>query len=390
MSNYVEHLESSLGNVATFVELESLVSRTFGAHPFVTPLDKKRLDQLLPDYLGMSQGFRYVIAAAQKDAFFEAMSEGHGVTEQVEVMNAVANFLMFDETGGVDLGLDTNKHRLPELLLLSRMHSELLRADAEKILGHAIVPHFGAVTQSYLRALYRGLASTDVVVRCAHMVAFELHAGVMIDALWGTIAKVTDLPRDALRYFALHVGGEDPAEVYHVQMTQRLIKRVVPASQRERFRASFLDAYSIHVEWCRALVEQPLFSAPAIDELVWHRGSCHCGGVSFRVRAPVQLPVVRCNCSICDMSGFLSLIVSATEFELLAGEDLLTTYQFNTRHAKHTFCTRCGVKAFYSPRSHPDGISVNARCLDRSTVASLDVTEFDGRNWEASIGELLS
>jgi hypothetical protein len=51
--------------------------------------------------------------------------------------------------------------------------------------------------------------------------------------------------------------------------------------------------------------------------------------------------------------------------------------------AKHYFCATCGVKSFYVPRSHPDGISVNARCLDEGTVESMTVRPFNGREWEA-------
>jgi hypothetical protein len=47
------------------------------------------------------------------------------------------------------------------------------------------------------------------------------------------------------------------------------------------------------------------------------------------------------------------------------------------------------VKSFYVPRSHPDGYSVNARCLDRATVEMITLEPFDGRNWEASVGSLL-
>jgi hypothetical protein len=34
------------------------------------------------------------------------------------------------------------------------------------------------------------------------------------------------------------------------------------------------------------------------------------------------------------------------------------------------------------PRSHPDGYSVNARCLDPGTVEGVAITQLDGRNWE--------
>jgi hypothetical protein len=42
------------------------------------------------------------------------------------------------------------------------------------------------------------------------------------------------------------------------------------------------------------------------------------------------------------------------------------------------------VKSFYIPRSHPDGVSVNARCLDDVVIESLTVLPFDGRNWDAA------
>jgi hypothetical protein len=42
------------------------------------------------------------------------------------------------------------------------------------------------------------------------------------------------------------------------------------------------------------------------------------------------------------------------------------------------------VKPFYVPRSNPDGFSVNVRCLDHSTIRSVKVLPFDGRNWESA------
>jgi len=115
-----------------------------------------------------------------------------------------------------------------------------------------------------------------------------------------------------------------------------------------------------------------------------HTGGCHCGRVRFEVTAPADLDVAECNCSICRKAGYLHLIVPAERFVLISGRDDLTTYSFNTGVAKHIFCSHCGVKSFYIPRSHPDGVSVNARCIDSDTVTSMSVKPFDGRNWEAS------
>jgi hypothetical protein len=78
-----------------------------------------------------------------------------------------------------------------------------------------------------------------------------------------------------------------------------------------------------------------------------HKGGCHCGRVRFEVDAPAHTGV-----------------------------------------AKHFFCRHCGVKSYYIPRSHPDGVSVNVRCLDADTVAEVNVTPFDGQNWEQNISKL--
>lgn len=121
---------------------------------------------------------------------------------------------------------------------------------------------------------------------------------------------------------------------------------------------------------------------------VIHRGGCHCGAVRFEVEAPAILEVIECNCSICSMTGYLHLIVPRSRFRLLRGTDHLTTYTFNTRVAQHYFCKTCGIKSFYVPRSHPDGYSVNVRCLDPTTIEKIVVTSFDGRNWERHAAEL--
>ena len=117
---------------------------------------------------------------------------------------------------------------------------------------------------------------------------------------------------------------------------------------------------------------------------VTHRGGCHCGRVRFELQAPAQVQALDCNCSICRMSGFLHLIVPASQFRLLSGADALVEYTFNTGAARHRFCRHCGIKSFYIPRSHPDGIDVNVRCLDPGTVIQLTVTAFDDGNRAAA------
>jgi hypothetical protein len=116
-----------------------------------------------------------------------------------------------------------------------------------------------------------------------------------------------------------------------------------------------------------------------------YEGSCHCGQVRFRVRADLAF-LGQCNCSICTKKGKLYLMVSPEQFELFGGAEALSSYQFNTNTAKHTFCRHCSIHPFEVPRSDPDKISINVRCLDGIDVASLKPMHFfDGRNWEASM-----
>jgi hypothetical protein len=119
-----------------------------------------------------------------------------------------------------------------------------------------------------------------------------------------------------------------------------------------------------------------------MTEMIRHVGGCHCGKVRYEVFAPARLEVMDCNCSICASTGYLHLVVPKARFRLLSGQESLTTYQFNTGTARHMFCCVCGIKSFYVPRSHPDGFSVNARCLDPGSVTGMDVQPVDGRNWE--------
>lgn len=117
------------------------------------------------------------------------------------------------------------------------------------------------------------------------------------------------------------------------------------------------------------------------------QGGCHCGRVRFEVESNLPIEVERCNCSICSMSGYLHLIVPRSRFSILSGEEHLNTYTFNSGVAQHYFCQTCGIKPFYVPRSNPDGMDVNANCLDEQPT-DMVVVEFDGQNWEKNAHKL--
>jgi hypothetical protein len=110
--------------------------------------------------------------------------------------------------------------------------------------------------------------------------------------------------------------------------------------------------------------------------------------VRFEVALGPVVEAQTCNCSMCAKTGFVHVIVPESRFRITRGAERLAEYTFNTRVAKHLFCAECGVKSFYRPRSNPDGWSVNARCLDSLEGVNLDLTAFDGQNWEANAHEL--
>ncbi|MGI8610708.1 MAG: GFA family protein [Sphingomicrobium sp.] len=117
------------------------------------------------------------------------------------------------------------------------------------------------------------------------------------------------------------------------------------------------------------------------------KGGCHCKAVRFTARLPEPpVPAIDCNCSICLMTGFLHIVVPRSDLTLDCGGDALASYRFGTEAAEHLFCSKCGIKSFYQPRSHPASWSVNAHCLDEPVEVIVDW--FDGQNWEEAINDL--
>ncbi len=112
-----------------------------------------------------------------------------------------------------------------------------------------------------------------------------------------------------------------------------------------------------------------------------YKGSCHCGRVCFEVTGDLG-ETLDCNCSVCTKKGFLHLIVTQDRFRALGGDDALTTYWFGTGVAQHMFCAVCGISPYYVPRSDPDKIDVNVRCLDGVDLSLVRAKPFDGRDWD--------
>lgn len=109
-----------------------------------------------------------------------------------------------------------------------------------------------------------------------------------------------------------------------------------------------------------------------------HTGSCHCGAVRFEVQTTLE-PAVRCNCSLCRRRGALmSPMFEAAALRIVAGQEQLALYQFNTRAAQHFFCKVCGIYPFHQTRKDPNAWRVNIGCLDNVDLYALQSDVADG------------
>jgi hypothetical protein len=110
-----------------------------------------------------------------------------------------------------------------------------------------------------------------------------------------------------------------------------------------------------------------------------YQGSCHCGTVRFTVDAAIA-ELTTCDCSLCVKRNALMTRVPDTALKVVAGEDALTLYEWNTRRAKHYFCRHCGIYVFHRKRAMPDHFGVNVFCLQGFDVASVPVRATEGAN----------
>lgn len=234
-------------------ELDQLVESRYPAHAFASEVGKHNVRDVMERYYAMSQAFPFLQAGASKDLVFRRLDEGQAIDTAIEITTAVGAFLVADETG-INAVLAKGIQSLPEILDTNgNFHANLLRSDLRRLFRTEVSPNYDAETRIYLKRLFEGLASSDTVERCAEMVAFESHAGRMIEALWGSLAHLfPDVEKDELEYFRVHVG-ENGAEPFHQEMTARMIERLVQTSDLNRFFGAFDDAYRRNCEWCAAI-----------------------------------------------------------------------------------------------------------------------------------------
>lgn len=107
------------------------------------------------------------------------------------------------------------------------------------------------------------------------------------------------------------------------------------------------------------------------------KGSCHCGAVRFELRGEIS-ELTTCDCSLCVKKNAVMAKVHESALTITAGEDVLSLYQWNTRRAKHYFCSRCGIYTFHRKRAAPDHYGVNVFCLDGFDPTSIPVRATEG------------
>jgi hypothetical protein len=119
-----------------------------------------------------------------------------------------------------------------------------------------------------------------------------------------------------------------------------------------------------------------------------HAGQCHCGAVRFEAALSDGFNTIRrCTCSYCRMRGAVAVSAELGGIKFLRGEEMLTSYRFNTGAAQHFFCSRCGIYTHHQRRSNPNQYGVNVACLDG--ISPFDFPEVpvgDGTNHPSDNG----
>lgn len=233
--------------------LDNLIEDFYPEHPFSNIPAHVNFEALMAEYLAMSQAFPYLQAGSQKDLFWHYMENNEDVPQNIELTSVVGNFLCWDETGGLYPTVSSGMKALPRILETHRFHYNILKKDLNTLFSKDVKPNYSAQTKKYLIELFDLLAEPCPIKRTACMVSFESHANRMITSLWKSLAAQFKIEKNKLTYFALHVG-DNPAEIFHVQMTRNLIQKIVNKNQFDEFKEAFLSSYYLNHAWCETIV----------------------------------------------------------------------------------------------------------------------------------------
>lgn len=103
------------------------------------------------------------------------------------------------------------------------------------------------------------------------------------------------------------------------------------------------------------------------------KGTCHCKAVEFEVDLINGFENIRrCNCSICSRKGAIMAGVPLERLRVTRGADKLSLYQWNTKIAKHYFCSICGIYTHHQRRSVPTEYGFNIACIEGIDISAID------------------
>lgn len=95
-------------------------------------------------------------------------------------------------------------------------------------------------------------------------------------------------------------------------------------------------------------------------------GSCLCGGIRFRITAALA-PIQVCHCMQCRKAQGAPFAtntpVSAQDFELLAGAELLKAFE-SSPGKQRVFCSHCGSPIYSSKDTLPDVLRIRAGLIN--------------------------
>lgn len=238
-------------------ECERISENLGRPHPFYAIKSKDSYRRVIEQYIVMSESFPFIQSGAIYKNYTRDISNYGNIQNSTEIISSVGSFLIWDEFGCHNIIMKKGESSLVEILKTKdNFHSSILRKDISRFFNGGINNTRANIsTKNYLDNLLLGLSDDENYKNVAHMVAFEMHAFQMIQSLWKVTCSIFRVGKpDSLKYFYIHVGGINPAEKYHVEMTEKMMTEIIPLEKRGVFINSFKDAYKDNIFWCQSIV----------------------------------------------------------------------------------------------------------------------------------------
>ena len=102
-------------------------------------------------------------------------------------------------------------------------------------------------------------------------------------------------------------------------------------------------------------------------------GNCHCGAVKFSFLSEKAVEIWKCNCSVCEPYDYQHLFIKHEDFDLISGDQDISSYKFGTKNAEHLFCKICGIKSFYQPRSGWTTVAISGASPQQASAGIMSV-----------------